>query len=335
MQMEEVVAALCTLIGVGGFQVGQRQHDGLHRAIPIGVFGAEGHLYLLVVAMIFQPVGHHTQLLSRAKDNHLIVCAQVGILVVNQVLAARHSLASPHVLVHPPSHSDIVARGLRGGRVAIPLLEHVGRQLHPVVGYFEVISIDVNIRHDLLQHPLGAIRKILGEQTVALVHVVDVGGEHLVGGLIAVHIATIVAPTGRLGIDGRLDGVIEAVPQLDDRLLAQGAIVGQQFLGTVQVAAGKLGVLQQVVEDARGEAATIQLRQHIVVLAQEDGLGVPAQETEPLAVGTFAAQGIPVVVVPVGIAAILVDEHVVDEAVDVEQWLQRRVVVAVGSLALQ
>ena len=136
------------------------------------------------------------------------------------------------------------------------------------------------------------------------------------------HVAAVVAPAGGLSVDVTRDGVVEAVPHLDHALLAKQSVLGQQLLGATQVAAGEVVVTQQVLEDARGEGVAVVLREHVLTGTLEDNLRVPAEEAETLAVLAPAADGVPVVVVPVGVAAILVDKHIVNEGVHVEQRVQ-------------
>ena len=146
------------------------------------------------------------------------------------------------------------------------------------------------------------------------------------------HIAAIVAPAGRLGIEGLVDVVIETVPQSDHRCLTEQTVVGQHLLGAFHVAACKLRVAHQVMEDARGECLSVVLSDDILVDILHDDLAVPAEEAEALAVVAAPADGIPVVMVPVGIAAILVDEHIVDKRINVEQGVEFGVRGVVGGL---
>ena len=160
-----------------------------------------------------------------------------------------------------------------------------------------------------------------------------VHGVELALRLPAVYVAAVVAPAGGLGIEGHGNGVIQAVPHLDHRLAAQGPVVGQHLVGPLLVAAGKLTVAQQVVEDTRGEAVAVVLLKHVLVDVLEDDFAVPAQEAEARggpALVAPPAYGVPVVVIPVGVAAILIDEHIVYEVADVEQRVQLLVVAVVG-----
>ena len=94
------------------------------------------------------------------------------------------------------------------------------------------------------------------------------------------YVAAVVAPAGGLGIEGGGDGVVQAVPHLDHRLPAQGSVVGQHLVGPLLVAAGKLAVAQQVVEDACGKLVAVVLLEHVLVDILEDDFAVPAQEAE-------------------------------------------------------
>ena len=64
------------------------------------------------------------------------------------------------------------------------------------------------------------------------------------------------------------------------------------------------------------------LGDHVLVLIYKDKLRVPAQELKALLVGVVATDSIPVVVIPVGITGILVDNHIVDEVIFVQQGIQ-------------
>ena len=70
----------------------------------------------------------------------------------------------------------------------------------------------------------------------------------------------------------------------------------------------------------------------VLVNILEDYLCIPAEEPEPLTVLSPTAQGIPIVMVPVGVASILIDEHVVDEMVDIEQRVEFGVTLCIGSI---
>ena len=75
-------------------------------------------------------------------------------------------------------------------------------------------------------------------------------------------------------------------------------------------------------EDAGRIFATVVLGQHILVHIVENQLRIPAEEAEALAVKSATADGIPVMMIPVRIAPILVNEHIVDEAFNVKQRVQ-------------
>ena len=237
------------------------------------------------------------------------------------------------LLSQSPVDADGLFQGLSVGSAARPAVEHLRRHALPALRHVEVV--DARDGLDLTEHALRAHGEILVEQAAALRHVGAVNGIELPAGLPRVHVATVVAPACGLGIEGRADGVVQAVPQLHHALLSQQAVGGQHLLGAVQIAAGEAFVVQQVVEDAGGRCVAAVLARHVVVLAEEDALRVPAEEAEALALGTTAAHGVPVVVVPVVVAHILVDEHIVDELVHVEQRLGLRFGEPVGPEALQ
>ena len=75
----------------------------------------------------------------------------------------------------------------------------------------------------------------------------------------------------------------------------------------------------QQVED--GCWVTVTLGYDIVVSTPENDFRVPTKELKAFLV-VIAADGIPVVIIPVAIAGILVKNHVVDEVVLVEQCVQ-------------
>ena len=104
--------------------------------------------------------------------------------------------------------------------------------------------------------------------------------------------------------------MIEAVPQIDHRLLAKEAVIGQKFLGTTLVFLGESRILQQTVEHSCGVTSSVILSQVVLTDILKDNLRVPAEELEAragLLVRIMTAYGVPVMVIPVGIAGILVD----------------------------
>ena len=77
-----------------------------------------------------------------------------------------------------------------------------------------------------------------------------------------------------------------------------------------------------MLENAGGRIVAIVLPEHVLLGVVKDQLSIPTEEPEPLRVFTPTIDGIPVMMGPVGVTGILVDEHIVDERIDVEQLLQ-------------
>ena len=81
---------------------------------------------------------------------------------------------------------------------------------------------------------------------------------------------------------------------------------------------GKDSLLHQAIQETC-RAATIVLRGKVFRWRNEYILRIPADKAETLVFPIAIPVSIPVVVVPVGIAAIEVDEHIVDEVIHLEQ----------------
>ena len=77
-------------------------------------------------------------------------------------------------------------------------------------------------------------------------------------------------------------------------------------------------VFHQVGEKIAWTIFVVQI-EHIGRYAVESVLRVPADETEPLVQPLAVAESYPVVMIPVCIAHVLVDEHVVDEIVHIDK----------------
>ena len=88
----------------------------------------------------------------------------------------------------------------------------------------------------------------------------------------------------------------------------------------------------QAVQEARRAATRILVRE-VFRRRDDDRLRVPADEAEAAVGADAIAKGIPVVLVPVGVPSVEVDEHVVDEVVHVEQRRVLHVGLAVASAA--
>ena len=71
-------------------------------------------------------------------------------------------------------------------------------------------------------------------------------------------------------------------------------------------------------EDTSRSTITIVFPEHVLLGVVKDQLSVPTEEPETLRVFTPTIDGIPVMMGPIGIASILVDEHIVDKRVDIE-----------------
>ena len=88
------------------------------------------------------------------------------------------------------------------------------------------------------------------------------------------HVPTIITPTGSLIVEGKGNCVVEAIEHSHSALFAQQTILSQHHLGTFQIAAGKLFILEQVLEDASGVLAAIVLAEHILVGVVKNELGI-------------------------------------------------------------
>ena len=77
------------------------------------------------------------------------------------------------------------------------------------------------ITENLFQDNVRPIGEVLVKQTLALGNVEIVDGIELATRLPLVHVATVVAPTGSLGIERLVNGLIDAVPDDHYRLLTQ------------------------------------------------------------------------------------------------------------------
>ena len=92
----------------------------------------------------------------------------------------------------------------------------------------DVIGIvNADVAEDIVEDDGRTIGEVLVEQTLALRQVEIVDGVELACRLPAMDVATVVAPTGSLGVEGTVDGVVEAVPQCHHRTLAQQTVIGQ------------------------------------------------------------------------------------------------------------
>ena len=78
------------------------------------------------------------------------------------------------------------------------------------------------------------------------------------------------------------------------------------------------------------EAIPVILRHHILILVLEDDLAIPTEETESLRALSLSIDGIPIMMIPVRIAGILVNEHIVDESIYIEQRFQFFIAVIVS-----
>ena len=283
--------------------------------------------------MVGQTVGQDAQTVTLAADDQLVILAHVGEEVVFDGAETRYDPTAADIRVQVPFGVDRIVCRLGVCTRAGPLLKQLCRQAYPVFGGLEVV--DAHIVQHLTEHRLRAVREVLCQQTSPLCLILVVHSIELPLSLPRVHVAAVVAPAGSFGIQSLVDGVIQTVPHLDDTLLAQQSVRCQYLLGALLVAACEALVLQQVLENARGVFMAVVLAQYVLVLVHKDNFRVPAEQPETLArhaVVIMSADCIPVMVIPVGVAAILVDEHIVDELVEVEQGVQLLVALIVPGI---
>ncbi len=152
------------------------------------------------------------------------------------------------------------------------------------------------------------------------------------GAVAVVDLEPIGAPACLFAEDGGGDRGGALVVAGDAGLGGEGAAVEEVFPEVVGEAQAELGVgAQRGVELGRvvgaGDADAVGGR------VLEGALGVPAVEQ---VAGARLAQagGVPVALRPVQVAAVDVDDHVVDEVVDVEELLDRRVLLGAGEAGL-
>ena len=241
--------------------------------------------------------------------------------------------ASRSITIHIPIHLHLLVKRLCIGIHTIPFMEHGRCQFYPFIGCFKFIHIDKT--HNTIEHTLRTSREILGEQSIALLLIGFINRIKLSPSRVWMHVPTIITPTGGLIVEGKGNCVVEAVEHCHSTRFAQQTIFCQHHLGTFQIATGKLFILEQVLEDASGVLAAIVLAEHILVGVVKNELGIPTEETEAFAIGSLTTNGIPVMVIPVCIATILVDQHIIDEGINIEQRLQFRIWISMGIKSLQ
>ena len=293
--------------------------------------------YFLEVTVVLQAVGKDTQALAATLYDHTLILADVGEEVVCDGRETGNHRTPVQVPLEVQLGTGILLDDLCVSPRIVPSVEHVGLQGYPAIGHIHLVDVDESLEVVLyiVKYDGTAVREIVVEQAFALLLVGLVNGVELAPRLPRMDVAAVVAPAGGLVVECLVDGVIKAVPDLSHRLLAQQPAVGQQLLGATVVGFREQVVVQQVLEDAGGILPPVVLAEHVILHAEEDALGVPAEEAETLAVRAFAADGVPVVVVPVVVAVVMVDEHVVNEVVDVEQRFERVHLLAVLVQSLQ
>lgn len=152
----------------------------------------------------------------------------------------------------------------------------------------------------------------------------EVGGLPTTGGL---DVAAVVSPTGGFGDEGEFHVVGAATPDDLGHAGCEGAVIEEGGVGTVGEAEAVFGVFGEVLVNAGGAVVSVEAGSVDVEGSVDGGgggacggdgeFGVPGDDVEGDASGTGAG-GAPVVAVPVVVADEEVDEHVVDEGVDIE-----------------
>jgi len=130
------------------------------------------------------------------------------------------------------------------------------------------------------------------------------------------HVAAVVPPAGRLGDDRQVELVGAVHPPGGRSFLGYGAAVVEVFVEPVGEEHYELLAPAEVLEEAAGSIVVV-LSDAVGGDAFQDTFGIPTVDPPWRIVGS-AAGGPPVVAVPVGVAAVVVDDHVVDQGDDVE-----------------
>ena len=142
------------------------------------------------------------------------------------------------------------------------------------------------------------------------------------------HVAAVVTPPCRLIVERFFNHMVQAVPHLHHLFRREpSTFFLKQLVSAVLIAVKENGVVHQPVEDVC-RASCVVIIQIVGVQVDEYDLAVPADEPETLVTRNPIAESHPVVVVPVGVAPILVNQHIVDEVVNIKQFLHFRVFIA-------
>ena len=211
-----------------------------------------------------------------------------------------------------------------GGDGAAVRLEHRRGDFGDQVAACELGQVDV-----------PAAREVGIEEPVLVGDVVLVAVEEVVlvpGAGALQHVAAEISPAGGFGHDGTPDLVAPREPSREDLVRHQRPAVVEVLVDPVGEAQAEFGIGSQGAIEPCGLVVVVEpgavaaeddveiglRRRRVVLVARDDELGVPAEELVAGASCSPAA-GVPIVPIPVIVAEVEVEEHIVDEIVDVEQ----------------
>ena len=135
---------------------------------------------------------------------------------------------------------------------------------------------------------------------------------------VRMHISAIITPSCGLIPQSQFDDIRQAVPSCKSRFGSQRTSMSEGFLRFFVEMMGKDSLLHQTVQET-SRATSIVLVGKVFRRRNEDILRIPTDESETLGFPNPISISIPVVMVPVGIAAIKIDEHEMDEVIHIEQ----------------
>ena len=126
-----------------------------------------------------------------------------------------------------------------------------------------------------------------------------------------------ISPAGRFSDNGPVDEGRETLVALGGQFRGERSTIEEMLAGVVGELKPEFGIGPELGIKARGFVGLIHASPVVPADTFKSALGVPVDELVSSAIDAWI-DGVPVVVVPVAIAAVKIDEHVVDEVRDID-----------------